>query len=86
MVAVTLCLKDPGWEVSIYVPHFIDPASTFGWPSVSTLKGFGLARLETRTKESTHTRKCMYMMILCIVNATVVIYAATFDLYLRREV
>ena len=47
---------------------------------------FQLTRLETRTKESTHIRKCVGIMPICIVNVTVVIYAAPFDLYLRREV
>ena len=50
------------------------------------LAKFLTARLETRTKESTHIRKCVGIMPICIVNVTVVIYAAPFDLYLRREV
>ena len=47
---------------------------------------FPTARLETRTKESTHIRKCVGIIPICIVNVTVAIDAAPFDLYLRREV
>ena len=49
-------------------------------------KGNHSARLETRTKESTHIRKCVGIIPICIVNVTVAIDAAPFDLYLRREV
>ena len=47
---------------------------------------FPTARLETRTKESTHIRKYVGITLICIVNVTVAIDAAPFDLYLRREV
>ena len=45
-----------------------------------------MTRLETRTKESTHMREYMYEIFMCAVNVTVVIFAATVDFYLRREV
>ena len=47
---------------------------------------FAAARLETRTKESTHNRKYVGAILTCTVNVTVVICATPFDQYSWREV
>ena len=72
-------------RLSIYAALLTVATARHSYPRCRRRK-FQLTRLETRTKESTHMREYMYMIFMCEVNVTVVIFAATVDFYLRREV